>query len=70
VTALQQIIPVAELNLHQGRLLARVGVFTRSIRGQLMLEQRLNQLRRYSLQLLVARGELPGAPRLEQLEAG
>lgn len=70
VTALQQIVPVAELNLHQGRLLARVGVFTRTIKGQLMLEQRLQQLRRYPLQLLVARGELPGAPGSGQLEAG
>lgn len=70
VTALQRIVPVAELNLHQGRLLARVGVFTRTIKGQLMLEQRLQQLRRYPLQLLVARGEFPGAPASGQLEAG
>lgn len=53
---LKRLAPVTELTLQQGRTLARVGVFTRSIRGQLLLEQRLEQLRQHRLDLLVLRG--------------
>lgn len=53
---LKRLAPVTELTLHQGRTLARVGVFTRSLRGQLLLEQRLEQLRQHRLALLVVRG--------------
>lgn len=58
---LQRLVPVTEVTQQRSHLLARVGVFTRSLRGQLLLEQRLTELRQHRLQLLVARGGAPQA---------
>lgn len=59
VAQLQRVVPLTELNLHRGTLMARVGIFTRSQRGRLRMEQLIKALHDERHELLVARGGEP-----------
>lgn len=53
---LRRVMPVEELNLHDGMILARVGVFTRSSQGRTLRGNRMEILRRQGLELLLVQG--------------
>jgi hypothetical protein len=56
VARLKEILPVQEIALQGEAVLARVGVFTASRLGEVLLADRIERLRAEQLELLLARG--------------
>lgn len=61
VQRLIAIAPVSEVSVSGDQLLARMGVFTRSVKGQQLMRNQIGRLRHHQLELLVARGGEPQA---------